>query len=463
MVPSRPVMRLHDTASGTVRELALREPGTVTVYVCGPTVYGPPHLGHGRSTLVYDVLRRYLRWSGLAVTFVSNITDIDDQIINRANREDRPWEEIATKCEAVWWRAMDALGVERPDHTPHATEYVTEMVDMIGALVAHDRAYATDDGVYLDVSTVADYGLLAHQSLDDLVAGGGDRAVVGAEHKRAPGDFALWKLAKPGEPSWPSPWGDGRPGWHTECVVMSLGLLGEGFDLHSGGMDLKFPHHENERAQAVALDRPFARHWMHHAFVVDATGEKMSKSLGNFTNLLDLIDSVDPRAYRLLVLQAHYRSPLTVDKDTIAAAEGAVGRLDAFARRAAGGDASAAAAEPDGGLVARFRAAMDDDLDTPAATSLLFDAVRQANVALDGGDHEASARLAATVRTFCDALGIELRAGDEVPAEVLAAAAELDAARAAKDYATADAVRARLQADGWVVETTKDGSRVHRG
>ncbi len=188
------------------------------------------------------------------------------------------------------------------------------MVGLIAELVAKDKAYVTDDGVYLSVDTVPDYGLLAQQSLDQLRAGGGDRTVVGAEHKRDPADFALWKLAKPGEPAWPSPWGDGRPGWHTECVVMSLELLGEGFDLHCGGLDLKFPHHENERAQAVALGKRFANHWMHHAFVVDAEGEKMSKSLGNFDNLLDLIETVDPRAFRMVLLQAHYRSPVRVDR-----------------------------------------------------------------------------------------------------------------------------------------------------
>ena len=243
--------------------------------------------------LVYDVLVRYLRWTGLEVRLVSNITDIDDQIINRANAEGRPWQEITTKCEAVWFDAQARLGVARPDDTPHATEYVDEMVAMIGQLVEIGRAYTTDDGVYLSVETVEDYGLLAHQSLDDMLAGGGEREVVGAEQKRHPADFVLWKLAKPGEPSWPSPWGEGRPGWHSECVVMSLDLLGEGFDLHCGGEDLRFPHHENERAQAVALGKRFANHWMHHAFVVDAEGEKMSKSLGNVDNLLDLLDRYD--------------------------------------------------------------------------------------------------------------------------------------------------------------------------
>ena len=315
------VLRLYDTASGEVRELAQRQPGQVDIYLCGPTVYGPPHLGHGRATLAYDVLRRYLEWSGLRVRLVSNITDIDDKIIARANREGRDADEIARRCEAVWFQAMQGIGVDPPTDIPHATDYVEQMVAMIGQLIEIGRAYPTEDGVYLDVTSVEDYGLLAHQSLDQMLVGGGEREVYGQEQKHHPADFALWKAAKPDEPSWPSPWGDGRPGWHTECVVMSLDLLGDGFDLHCGGLDLKFPHHENERAQAVALGHRFANHWMHHAFVVDEAGEKMSKSVGNIENLLDLIEKVDGRAFRMVLLQAHYRSPVQVGRDRLEAAE----------------------------------------------------------------------------------------------------------------------------------------------
>ncbi|MFZ9393058.1 MAG: cysteine--tRNA ligase, partial [Ilumatobacteraceae bacterium] len=271
------MLNLYDTASQTVKPLAMREPGRISIYLCGPTVYGPPHLGHGRATLVYDILRRYLEWSGVTVRLVSNITDIDDKIIDRANREGRPWQDITGRCESVWFEAMGKLGVQRPTDVPHATEYVDSMVEMIGTLVGSGRAYVTSDGVYLDVPSVPDYGLLAHQSLDEMLAGGGEREVLGAGEKKHPADFALWKFSTPGEPAWPAPWGDGRPGWHSECVVMSLDLLGEGFDLHCGGADLRFPHHENERAQAAALGREFARHWMHNGFVVDAEGEKMSK------------------------------------------------------------------------------------------------------------------------------------------------------------------------------------------
>jgi len=455
----RQVLHLHDSATRETRELALREPGKVSIYLCGPTVYGPPHLGHGRATLVYDILRRYLTWSGLEVRLVSNITDIDDKIIDRAEREGRPWTEITERCEDVWFRAMAGIDVERPTDVPHATEFVDEMVAMIGELIERDAAYVTADGVYLAVESVPGYGLLAHQSLDDMLAGGGDREVVGASAKRHPADFALWKMSKPGEPAWPSPWGDGRPGWHSECVVMSLGLLGDGFDLHCGGQDLRFPHHENERAQAVAWGRDFARHWMHNGFVVDAEGEKMSKSLGNVSNLLDLIEVYDPRAYRMVLLQSHYRSPVGISADGLEAAGRSLAGLDGFAARTAG---LAEGAVPDAGVIEEFRAAMDDDLDTPRATALLFDTVRRANSAIDAGDVDTAAALAAAVREICGAVGLRLVGPAEVPAEIVERAAALDAARAAKDFATADAIRAELQAGGWTVETTRDGTTVRR-
>ncbi len=451
------MLHLYDTATRQVRELALREPGKVSIYLCGPTVYGPPHLGHGRATLVYDVLRRYLEWSGIEVRLASNITDIDDSIINRANRENRPWQDITHKCEAVWFEAMGKLGVARPTDVPHATEYVDEMVAMIGELVELGRAYNTDDGVYLSVETVDDYGLLVNQNLADMIEGGGDREVFGAGNKRHPADFVLWKLAKPGEPSWPSPWGDGRPGWHSECVVMSLDLLGEGFDLHCGGMDLKFPHHENERAQAVALGKRFANHWMHNGFVVDADGEKMSKSLGNVANLLDLLDQYDPRAYRMVLLQSHYRGPVSVTQDNIDGAVNALAGLDAFAARTS--TLPDAAADPV--VLDAFRAAMDDDLDTPKATALLFDTVRRANAALDADDPSA-APLAAAAREIAAAVGLDLKGAADVPADVVEQAAALDAARAAKDFATADAIRSELQGAGWTVETGKGGTTVRR-
>ena len=454
------MLSLYDTATQEVRPLAMRQPGHLSIYLCGPTVYGPPHLGHGRATLVYDILRRYLTWTGIQVRLVSNITDIDDKIIDRANRENRPWAEITHKCETMWFSAMAALNVEKPNDIPHATEYVDQMVAMIGELIGLQRAYATSDGVYLSVTSVDDYGLLAHQKLEDMLAGGGDREVFGASEKKHPADFALWKFTKPGEPAWPSPWGEGRPGWHSECVVMSLQLLGEGFDLHCGGADLRFPHHENERAQAVALGKTFANHWMHNGFVVDTEGEKMSKSLGNVTNLLDLVEHYDPRAYRMLLLQTHYRSPVRVGQDNIDASVKAVGSIDGFFARMAEVSNNATADEA---TLQAFRTAMNNDLDTPGATALMFDTIRKANAALDVKDDALAGALAGAVKEMCVAFGLQVNAFAEVSTDIAEKAIQLDAARAAKDFATADALRNELQAAGYVVETTKEGTKVRRG
>ena len=460
------MLHLHDTATGTVEPLELRDPGVVTMYVCGPTVYDVPHIGHGRFSLVFDVLRRYLEFTGLVVRYVSNVTDIDDNIINRANEEGRSSEEVAIEYEAAWWESIDALGIRRPTETPHATAYVEQMVALVRQLVDMGKAYEVSDGVYLAIDTVPGYGLLARQRLEDLRAGARVEVV---EEKRSPHDFALWKKAKPGEPAWDSPWGPGRPGWHTECVVMSLDLLGEGFDIHGGGIDLAFPHHENERAQAVALGRPFARHWVHNAHV-QVAGEKMSKSLGNFTSLPDMLGRTDARAYRLLVLQSHYRSPLEVTARTAADAEGALDRLDALARRfplppdlASVPAAEAAAHGVDPDALAAFVERMDDDLDTPAALAGIFELVRRAHGAADAGRGDEADCLARTVGVLAGALGLVLVAGGDVVDDQSAAlVTERDAARAARDWARADAIRSELETAGWMVEDTPEGTRLHR-
>jgi cysteinyl-tRNA synthetase len=330
--------------------------------------------------------------------------------------------------------------------------------------------------VYLSVRDVPGYGLLARQSLDSLRAGA---RVEADEEKRSPLDFVLWKRAKPGEPSWEAPWGPGRPGWHTECVVMSLDLLGEGFELHGGGIDLMFPHHENERAQAVATDREFARHWMHNGWVT-MDGEKMSKSLGNFTSLADLLERNDARAYRLLVLRSHYRSPIEVTPETIADAESGLARLDEMARRfdlpdllaggpvvdptEAGDEGRGLAGEVDEGAVARFRQRMDDDLDTAGALAAVFDLVRQANAAADRGDEPAARRAATTVAVLSSALGLRFRAGrdDEADAATAELVRQRDQARAAKDWSRADALRDDLESAGWSVEDGPSGTRIRR-
>jgi cysteinyl-tRNA synthetase len=447
---------LHDTALGAVTEIAPRERGQFSMYVCGLTVYEVPHIGHGRFALVFDVLRRYLEWRGLEVRHISNVTDIDDHIIRRAQEEGRPEEEVAAHYEAIWWDAVDRLGIARPTVTPHATDYVPQMVELIRGLVDRGVAYESSDGVYLSVEEVPGYGLLARQSLDSLRAGA---RVEVDEAKRSPVDFALWKKAKPGEPTWESPWGPGRPGWHTECVVMALDLLGDDFDIHGGGQDLAFPHHENERAQAVASGRVFARHWVHNGFV-EVGGEKMSKSLGNYTSLVDMLDRTDARAYRLLVLQSHYRTPLEVTPATITTAEATLERLDALARRF---ELGAGSAELDEEAVARFRTAMDDDLDTPAAVALMFDLLRRANAASDAGDSELARRLAATVAELARAMGLELgHAGDVVDEESAALVERRDEARRARDFARADALRDELTARGWVVEDGPERTSIRR-
>ncbi len=437
------------------------------MYVCGPTVDNLPHLGHGRFTLVWDVARRWFTFQGLAVHYVSNITDIDDKIIARAAKEGRSEADVVKQYEDEWWDAMARLGVAEPDDSPHATDYVTDMVKLIKSLLARGIAYETSDGVYFDVARVPDYGLLAGQPLESLRAGA---RVEENEEKRSPLDFALWKNAKPGEPRWAAPFGEGRPGWHTECVVMSLDLLGEDFDLHAGGLDLKFPHHENERAQAEAAGRAFARHWGHNGWVM-VDGVKMSTSLDNFTSLTDLLEKTDPRAYRLLVLRSHYRSPIEVSPATIADAERALARLDSFARRfelpaLAGAFEVASSYVWEGAsleLYERVVALMNDDLNTPAAVGVLFEAVTAAHQAGDDGHDTSAQRLAQSINVLFGAMGLELRAGtqeiDEASAQLVL---ERDIARAAKNWSEADRLRDELVERGWIVEDGSSGTVVRR-
>ncbi len=432
--------------------------GTIGIYVCGPTVYGPPHIGHGRAALTYDILRRYLESNGVAVRHVSNITDIDDKIIDLASAQHRSPREVAVQYEAAWWEAMDALGVAKPTVIPHATDYVAQMIEMIAALIEAKVAYESADGVYLEIATVPGYGLLAQQSLESLRSGA--RVEVN-EAKRAPFDFALWKRAKPGEPAWDAPFGSGRPGWHTECVVMSLELLGEGFSLHAGGEDLKFPHHENERAQAVALGRPFARHWMHNAMVTEG-GEKMSKSLGNVVDLASLTKHHDARAYRLVVLQSHYRAQMELSTTHLEAAEEALRRFDALARRLQEAGAPEPAGSLGGQLTADFRVHMDNDLATPQALGVLFSGLTNANAMFDRGDAEGGVALARQVLAGFEAVGLVPRGLENVPAEILEIARRRDQARAGRDFEAADRLREEIVSRGYRVQDTAAGTRVHR-
>jgi len=455
------MLRIFDTAARSKVEFTPRRAGQVSMYVCGPTVYDVPHVGHGRTAVVFDVIRRYLAWRGDAVTYVSNITDIEDKIIRRAQERGTTESELAGTYEHAYWEQLDRLGVLRPDDMPHATDFVDQMQRLIGELVDAGRAYVIEgQGVYFEVQTLADYGALSHRRTEDLLEGAGARVEVD-EEKRSPLDFALWKAAKPGEPEWPSPWGGGRPGWHIECSAMSLEILGEGFDIHGGGDDLVFPHHENERAQAEGAGHAFARHWVHSGMVMVGR-EKMSKSLGNFTNLSEALDRHGPRAFRLLALQTHYRKQLEMGDKELSDAAKAVDRIDALFRRAR----VAGVVENGVGDVDAFRDAMDDDFDTSAALAFVFELVRRANTALDAGDTAEVATLLATVRELCGAFGLAVddgavdRAGGDSEIDALVAAR--DAARAGRDFAEADRIRDELKARGVILEDGAAGTTWHR-
>ena len=482
---ARSAVSFNDTRTGEIAELLTREDGKVSIYACGPTVYDSPHIGHARTALTYDVIRRYLIWRGYEVRFVMNITDIDDKIINRAADEGRTTEEVAETYEAVYLEQMDRLGIMRPDAMPHATEYVAEMIAVISELVERDVGYVIDDaGVYFEVAKFAGYGQLVGQDPEVLLEGSGMRVEMD-ERKRSPQDFALWKAAKPGEPSWDSPWMPGRPGWHIECVAMSLSLLGEGFDIHGGGTDLVFPHHENELAQAEAAGHHFAQRWVHSA-MVNVEGEKMAKSVGNFRTVEALLDHWEPDAVRLSMLQTHYRSTMELSDNALVSAAEGLARIAAFLRMseaalAGGKPAASDAAEHPVYLEAvdGFRAAMDDDFTTPKAVAAVFEAVRRGNTALNESDMATTAAAQKAVRELCGALGLfggatgpQGNSVSKLAGEKLADTAEIadineeiqklvdlrQAAREAKDFAAADELRDRLSREFQVdVEDTPHG------
>ena len=455
------MVRIFDTLAKRDVELTTRVPGEVSIYVCGPTVYDVPHVGHGRTALVYDVIRRYLEWRGNTVRFVGNVTNVEDKIIARAAAEGTTERELADRYEAAYWDELDRLNVRRPDDVPRATEFVEPMIDLIRELVEAGRAYVIEgEGVYFSVGAYEGYGQLSGRRLEDLIEGAGSRVEVD-ERKQSPVDFALWKAAKPGEPDWDSPWGAGRPGWHIECSAMSLALLGDGFDLHGGGDDLVFPHHENERAQAEAAGHPFARHWIHSGMVM-VGGEKMGKSLGNFTSLGNALDAHGPRAFRLAVLQVHYRSQMELTANELGAAAEGIQRVDNLARRTEReGDPSA---DSDPEVVGAFEAAMDQDFGTAAAVAAIFDAVKQANSAFDGGDMARGSAFAAAVPALLAVLGFpdaEAVAEDE-RAEIDALVQARNDARAAKDFAQADSIREELSARGITIQDSATGTLWHR-
>src|SRR4051794_15620883 len=450
------------------------------MYVCGLTVQGPPHVGHVRAALVFDVLRRWLeRGHGLGVTLVRNVTDIDDKILAKASEHGVPWWAWAYENERACTRAYDVLGIRPPTYEPRATGHVPDMVQLMQRLIDGGHAYAVDGDVYFAVRSFPEYGALTGQKLADLQPADD---VVDAARKRDPRDFALWKARKEGEPetaSWPTPWGRGRPGWHLECSAMATRYLGPAFDIHGGGLDLRFPHHENEQAQSRAAGDPYARYWLHNAWVV-ADGEKMSKSLGNTTSIGNLLLEVRPVVLRYLLTAAHYRSNIEIGDDEergarLTEATTSYERIENFVLRAdelLGGElAGAALAAVE--LPERFVAAMDDDLGVPAALAVVHETVSAGNTALAARDAGAVQAAALAVRAMTDVLGVDpldphwtSASGDQD--EALRSAldslvrADLDAraaARKERDFTTADAIRDQLAAAGITVEDTPDGAR----
>lgn len=461
-------MQLYNTLERATVPFEPSKPGAVSIYLCGPTVQSEPHLGHGRSSVVFDVLRRYLTWIGNDVEFVRNVTDIDDKIIDRANELGTTTEQVAIDSAAAFADAYHRLGNLEPTGEPKATDYISEMISMIASLIDSGHAYASEGDVYFAVRSFPAYGRLSRHDVADLRSGEPSET---DGRKRDQLDFAMWKAAKPGEPHWSSPWGEGRPGWHIECSVMAREYLGDGFDIHGGGTDLIFPHHENEIAQSeAATGTTFANYWMHNG-MLNLSGEKMAKSTGHLITLADALVKWDPMAVRLFYLRTHYRKPLEYSPAALSDAEASLARLRTFRRRS--GDPIEAEERVD--ILDRFKEAMDDDLEVSRGLAVLFDAVREGNTALDEGRDVSG--LVAAFDEIMSVLG--LTAADDLDADdgsVAAFAASLgivdggmDAllelrakARADKDWATADAIRDGLEDLNISIEDTADGARWHR-
>jgi cysteinyl-tRNA synthetase len=465
-------LRLHDTAARAVREFTPLQPGKVSLYLCGATVQAPPHIGHIRSGVDFDILVRWLRASHYQVTYCRNVTDIDDKILQVAMQQEVPWWAVAERNQRAFSRAYDALGCLPPDVEPRATGHVPEMVALMRRLIDGGHAYPSDGDVFFDVRSLPSYGSLSGQRLEHMRAAGDTED---AAAKRDPRDFALWKRAKPGEPTWPTPWGPGRPGWHLECSAMSTKYLGATFDIHGGGLDLLFPHHENEQAQSHAAGDGFARYWLHNG-LVKIGGEKMSKSLGNSLLIDEMITRVRPVELRYYLGQAHYRSPIDYSPEALAEAATAYRRIEGFVTRAVElvanemPDAAPAAADISS-LPAAFTAAMDDDLGVPQALAIVHDSLRDGNAALSAGDASGTAKGLGDVRAMLSVLGLDPLAAPWAAAEsggdlrpvvdalIGVALAQREAARARKDFATADAIRDQLIDAGVLVEDTPRGPR----
>jgi cysteinyl-tRNA synthetase len=464
-------LRLYDTATRSQREFTPLRAGAASIYVCGATVQGMPHIGHVRSGLNYDVLRRWLgrpgSGGGLDVTLVRNVTDIDDKILNKAADAGRPWWEWAATHERAFDAAYEALGCLPPSISPRATGHVPQMIELMQRLIDSGHAYQAGGDVYFAVGSFPDYGALSGQRPDEMQQG--ESVGFNNAGKRDSHDFTMWKAAKPGEPSWPTPWGRGRPGWHLECSAMATMYLGPEFDIHGGGLDLVFPHHENERAQSNAVGDGFARYWTHNAWVT-LGGDKMSKSLGNTLSIDVLLQRVRGAELRYYLVAPHYRSMIEYSDAALSEAVAAYRRIEAFLHRV--GERLGAPTLADGVLAPEFVEAMDDDLGTPGAVAAIHVAVREGNVALDSGDRAAAAAAASSVRAMADVLGLdplgERWSQGQGGAEAAAVAAlsslvddllaQRKEARAQRDFAAADGIRDRLLAAGVIVEDTRDGA-----
>jgi cysteinyl-tRNA synthetase len=459
------MLRLYSTIHRAVVDFEPRDEGKVSIYVCGPTVQSEPHVGHGRSAVAFDVIRRYLIWRGYEVTYVRNITDVEDKIIAAAAETGESVETLAVRMAERFATSFTALGVLPPDVEPKATDHIPEMIELIQQLIDRGLAYPSGGDVYFSVRAWDEYGRLSGRNPDELRAG---VRIEPGESKQDPLDFALWKGAKPGEPEWDSPWGAGRPGWHIECSAMAERYLGPDFDIHGGGTDLIFPHHENEIAQSEgASGSTFARYWLHNG-MVNLGGEKMAKSTGNLVDLESIIARRGGRSLRLLFLRANYRSPIDFSDELLDDAEDALDRLTRFRQRAEPGS-------PDEEAMGQFRQAMDDDFGTPQAISLLFDLVREGNRVLDeGGDPSA---IAGAVEEIVAVLGIDAavaKTADSIDLGELSARFGLEGeaeevvdrlielrsvARAEHRYADADEIREGLERAGVIVEDGPDGTR----
>ncbi len=454
-------LKLYNTATRQVADFQPLKPGQVGIYLCGATVQAPPHIGHVRSGVNFDILRRWLTASGYGVTFIRNVTDIDDKILHKAAHEEIPWWAVAQKYERAFTEAYRALNVLPPTYEPRATGHITQMIELMELLIANGSAYAPGNGdVYLDVRHLKSYLTLSNQKLDDLQSA----EDADLTYKKDPRDFALWKAAKPGDPSWPTPWGAGRPGWHLECSAMAHAYLGETFDIHGGGLDLIFPHHENEIAQSESAGWGFANIWMHNAWVT-ASGEKMSKSLGNSLQVHEILKSVRGIELRWYLGSAHYRSMTEFSFAALEEASVNFRRIEGFLKRAT----DVLGETPEGVISSGFSEAMNEDLAVPTALAVVAEIMRLGNTALSAGDLPSVRVAAAEIRGALNILGCDpfdpifatsnSSNTDVLDGLVALALEQRAAARDRKDFAAADAIRDQIAALGVVIEDTSAGTR----